>query len=374
MGGIFIKISEDKCKCSYHNLSKYSACLLLLVMVILLAGGCGSKEKAKDSTKESKFVQLTAVNSMSVENRTDLASLLEPSEETMVAFEVGGRVTELFYEEGNKVEAGSQLARLDASEYGIQQAQSDIALNNAQVTYDQALDTYTRIKSLYEAGGASKAEFEKVRDALTMAENGRQLAQRSYALANGKDWLNAPIKGVVLNKLVSVGQLVSPGTAVYRIGQIDELKVLLPVPDYEIKQWKIDDAVNLTLYGESREGRVARINPATNKGTGTVGVEVRIANSLHDWLPGQIVQVSRKQNGEKVAFVPVQSVLNRGEKNPYVYVAVDGQAIKRPVVIGRISGQYLEITSGLTIGEQVVSRGADRLFDGDLIQVGGSGE
>jgi RND family efflux transporter MFP subunit len=364
MGGIFIKISADKCKYFW----------LLLVMVILLASGCGSKEKAKDSTKESKFVQLTTVSSQSVENRTDLASLLEPSEETMAAFEVGGRVTGLFYEEGNKVEAGSQLARLDASEYGIQQAQSDVTLNNAQVTYEQALDTYTRVKSLYEAGGASKADFEQARDALTIAENGRQLAQRSYALANGKDGLNAPIKGVVLNKLVSVGQLVSPGTAVYRIGQIDELKVLLPVPDYEIKQWKIDDAVNLTLYGESREGRVTRINPATNKGTGTVGVEVRIANPLHDWLPGQIAQVSRKQNGEKAAFVPVQSVLNRGEKNPYVYVAVDGKAIKRPVVIGRISGQYLEITSGLNIGEQVVSRGADRLFDGDLIQIGGSGE
>jgi RND family efflux transporter MFP subunit len=374
MGGIFIMISTDKCKGFKHNWIRYCACLLFVLMVMSLIGGCGSKEKAIDSAKESKFVQLAQVSSLSIENRTDLASLLEPSEETLAAFEVGGRVMELFFEEGNPVGVGARLARLDASEYGIQHAQSKVAVDNAQVAYEQALDFYTRVKSLYEAGGASKSDFEKARDGLTMTENERQLAQQSYDLVNGKDWLSAPIKGVVLNKLVSVGQLVSPGTPAYRIGQIDELKILLPVPDYEIKQWKTDDIVTLTLYGESREGKVTKVHPTTNKGTGTVGVEVRIANPQHDWLPGQMVQVSRKLNGEKATFVPVQSVLNRGEKNPYVYVAIDGKAIKRPVVIGRISGQYLEISSGLNLGEQVVSRGADRLFNGDLIQIGGNGE
>ncbi len=339
-----------------------------------LVSGCGSKDTAKSTAQESKFVELVSVSSHSIESRTDLASLLEPGEETLVAFEVGGRVTELLLEEGAQVELGARLGKLDASEYGIQQAQTNVALNNAQVTYEQALEFYTRVKSLYEAGGASKSDFEKARDGLTMAENGRQLAQRSYALINGKDWLSAPIKGVVLNKLVTIGQLVAPGTPAYRIGQIDELKVLLPVPDYEIKQWKNGDPLTLTLYGESREGKVTKVNPTTNKGTGTVGLEVRVANPGHDWLPGQMVQVSRELNGEKGTFVPVQSVLNRGEKTPYVYVAVEGQAVKRPVVIGRISGQYLEIKSGLQIGEQVVSRGADRLFDGDLIQTGGNGE
>jgi RND family efflux transporter MFP subunit len=285
---------------------------------------------------------------------------------------VGGKVLDLLFEEGTQVNAGERMARLDASEYSIQQAQAELALNNARVTYGEASDSYTRIKSLYDSGAVSKSDFEKARDGLAIAENGKQLAERSYALVNGKDYLSAPIRGIVLNKLVSKGQLVNAGTAAYKIGQINELKVMLPVPDREIKQWKIDDKVTLTLYGESRDGKVTKINPATNSGTGTIGVEVRLANPEHDWHPGQLVQVSRKLNGEKAAFVPVQSVLNRGEKNPYVYVAVEGKAVKRPVEIGRISGQFLEISSGLKIGEQVVSRGADRLFDGDLIETGGS--
>jgi len=349
--------------------------LLILLMAGLVLNGCGNKNETEPSTDQVvKQVQLTPVSSLKIENRTDLASLLEAGEETLAAFEVGGRVLDLLYEEGDAVAQGDTLARLDAAEYGVQQAQSQMALNNAQLTYQQALDAFKRAESLYAAGAVSQTDFDNARDGLTLAENGKQLAERSLALANGKDYLNAPINGVIINKLVTKGQLVAAGTPAYRIGQINELKVVLPVPDYEIKQWKIDDTVTLTLYGESREGKVTKINPATNKGTGTIGVEVKLPNPQHSWHPGQLVQVSRKMNGENGMFVPVQSVINRGEKEPYVYVATDGKAVKRSVQIGTISGQYLEIKSGLTIGEQVVSRGADRLFDGDQIEAGGNGE
>jgi RND family efflux transporter MFP subunit len=355
-----------------------SSCLIYLFIVLMssltLSGCTGEKEVQNNTDQVVKQVQLTPVASLKIENRTDLASLLEAGEETLAAFEVGGRVLELLHEEGDEVLLGDRLARLDASDYGVQQAQMEIALNNAYIAYQQALDSFNRVKSLYEAGVVAKSEFDNARDGLSVAENGKQLAERSLALVNGKDWLNAPIKGVVINKLVSTGQQVTAGTPAYRIGQINELKVLLPVPDYELKNWQIDDVLTLTLYGESRQGKVTNIKPATNKGTGTIGVEVKLPNPKHDWHPGQMVQVSKKSNGENGMFVPVPSVINRGEKEPYVYVAVNGKAVKKPVQIGAISGQYLEIASGLTMGEQVVSRGADRLFDGDRIETGGNGE
>jgi len=362
----------------YPNSIKKISSYLIYFMILLMAGfvlsGCSSKEEVSKTDPVVKQVQLTSVSSLKIQNRTDLASLLEAGEETLVAFEVGGRVLELLREEGDAVDQGTPLARLDATEYGMQQAQAQMVLENAQLTYQQALDALKRVETLYAAGAVSKTEFDNARDGLTLAENGKQLAERSFALVNGKDQLTAPISGVVINKLVTKGQLVGAGTPAYRIGQINELKVVLPVPDYEIKQWNIGDAVTLTLYGESREGKVTRVNPATNKGTGTIGVEVKLPNPKNDWHPGQLVQVSRNIDGQNGMFVPVQSVINRGEKDPYVYVAADGKAVKRSVQIGTISGQYLEITSGLTTGEQVVSRGADRLFDGDKIEAGGIAE
>lgn len=348
--------------------------ITFLIIIALALGGCSTKPETKNTNQVVKQVQVTPVSSLKIENRTDLASLLEAGEETLASFEVSGHVLELLREEGDIVNRGDYLAKLDAREYSVQLAQAEMTLHNAQITYQQALDSYTRIESLYAAGAVSKADFENARDRLAVADNAKQMAELSLALVAGKDMLSAPIQGVIINKMVSKGQLVSPGTPAFRIGRIDELRVVLPVPDYEIKRWNIGDQVSLTLCGESREGRVTRINPATNAGTGTIGVEVRLANPKHDWHPGQMAQVSRKLNGETGMFVPVQSVVNRGEKDPYVFVAANGTAVKKSVKIGVISGQYLEIISGLTMGEQVISRGADRLFDGDRIEIGGTGE
>lgn len=347
--------------------------LFILLLVSLTLFGCSSDKTEPAADEVVRQVQLTPVSALNIENRTDLASLLEAGDETLVAFEVSGRVLELWVEEGDQVQPGDSLARLEAAEYQVQMAQAEMALNNAQITYQQALDACSRVEQLFAAGAVSQTDLDNARNGLAMAENGKQTAERSYGLVSGKDLLKAPIKGVVIETLVSTGQLVGPGTPAYRIGQISELKVVLPVPDYEIKQWKINDAVTLSLYGEAREGRVTKINPATNKGTGTIGVEVTVPNPNHDWHPGQVIQVARKNGLDGGMFVPVQSVINRGEKDPYVFVAVEGRAVKKPVKIGKITGAYLEITSGLAMGEQVVSRGADHLFDGDRIEAGENG-
>lgn len=346
---------------------------LILLLVSLTLFGCSTKKADTVAEEVVRQVQLTTVSALNIENRTDLASLLEAGEETTVAFEVSGRVLELWGEEGDQVQPGDSLARLEAAEYQVQMAQAEMALNNARITYQQALDVCTRLEQLFAAGAVSQTDLDNAKNGLAMAENGKQTAERSYGLVSGKDLLKAPIQGVVIQTMVTKGQLVGPGTPAYRIGQISKLKVVLPVPDYEIKQWKLNDAVTLTLYGEAREGKVTKIHPATNKGTGTIGVEVAVPNPHGDWHPGQVIQVSRKNGADGGMYVPVQSVINRGEKDPFVFVAVDGRAVKKPVKIGKITGQYLEITSGLAMGEQVVSRGADHLFDGDRIEAGENG-
>ena len=341
-------------------------------------GGCENEDKDASSKaeQESKYVQVATVSSYSLENRSDLSCLLEPGEETSVAFEVGGRIVAMDYEEGDEVAAGERLAQLDAPEYDLQQAQASQGLNNARLTYQQAKDFYTRAEQLYQSGALAKADYEKARDALTMAENGLQLAEESEVLVNGgaREWLDAPFNGIILSKMASRGQLVAAGTPVYRIGQLNTLKILLPVPDYEIKLWQLGDKVSLSLYDETREASVTRIYPATNQGTGTISVEVTVANPSKDWHPGQLVKISRKLSGGKGIFVPVQSVINRGESKPYVFVVVKNKAVKRPVTIGRIAGQDIEITGGLHLGEKVVSRGAERLFNGDRVVTGGKGE
>ncbi|MGE5405910.1 MAG: efflux RND transporter periplasmic adaptor subunit [Candidatus Saccharibacteria bacterium] len=359
--------------------------VLFLVLVVLLTSlpGCGS-ESANTGIKEEKLVKTAVVASGKAASSSILSGVLAPLEETAVGFEVNGRILALNVKEGDSVAAGQVIGRVDAAEYAVQVAQAKANLDKARVGYQQAKDSFDRVKGLYDSNAVSQSDYEGARDRLTIAERDLSLAQQAYSLvtqgesgsSNNKAILKSPISGTIINKLATTGQLVSAGTPVYKIGQISKLKIILPVPDYEISQWQVGNSVKISLYNKSRDGRVVRIFPSTNQGTGTIGVEVNIENSAHDWFPGQVVSVSRILAERQGIFLPVEAVINRGEKDPYVFVVDNHKATKRTVTIGNLfDNNRLEITSGLKSGEIIVTRGADLLFDGDAVKaVGGNGQ
>ena len=176
--------------------------------------------------------------------------------------------------------------------------------------------------------------------------------------------------GVVLNKLVSNGDYVSPGTPVLTIGDTSQLKVLLPVPDSEIKEWKVGDEVSVTLYDEVKTGKVNIIYPETNDGTGTVSVEVVIPNTNSEWLPGQIVKANRIESDNKGILIPIEAVISNGVK-PYVFKNENGVAVKTEVETGDMVNNKIHIISGLVEGDEVVVSGGTLLLDGDPLKVSG---
>jgi len=361
--------------------SKKVRLLLVLVAVVaavgLVAAAGGQKKRGDTSaeTAEPKLVETITVTPGKAGRHSEFSGVLQAGEESMVSFEVAGRILEMRVSEGDEVKEGEVLARVDAAEYNLQMTQAKAGLDKAQVNYWQAKEDYARMEQLHAAGAISQLDFENAKNRLSVAEADLFQAQQSLALLQDKALLKSPVSGTILNKLSAVGQLVSPGVPVYRIGRLDPLKVVLPVPDKDVAAWRAGDEVILSLYGRTRKGKVARVFPSTNQGTGTVGVEVSVPNTEQDWLPGQVVNATRAAAMKKGLFVPVGAVINRGEEKPYVFLAAAGKAVKTPVTIGELYGDRLEILSGLKPGDQVIVKGADLLFDGDPIeQPGGTGK
>ena len=315
-----------------------------------------------------------------------------------------------------------------------EKAQAKLALDNAQNAVDNAQTNVDRMKALYDAGLISKQEYESAQLSLSNAKTALETAKESYSLilegateaqikqseasvesakankaqANSgvsqadvakeqataskeqaqsvyqqalvskeraeltlsKTKLKAPIGGVVLEKLVSKGSYVSPGNSVLTIGNTSQLKVLLPVPDNDIKEWTIGDQVNVTLYDEVQTGIVTTIYPETNAGTGTVSVEVVIPNEKTKWLPGQIVKANRIKNDNTGILVPIEAVINNGIYS-YVFKHVNGAAVKTKVETGDMINNKIHITKGLKEGDQVVISGGTLLLDGDPLKISG---
>ncbi|NNV01211.1 efflux RND transporter periplasmic adaptor subunit [Brevibacillus sp. MCWH] len=399
--------------------------MIALIVGLLFTTACSGQEQANDPA-EVKKVEITAVKKEQATQVSELSGTLQPLEEALVSFEVGGRVVELAKEEGDNVTAGELLARLDSSDYSLQVAsaaaavqqtaanlekvnngardqevtQARLQVEKATIAYRKAQDDFKRIERLYQEKAISQNEYENAKNYLAVAEKDLQNAQQAYSLVTqgaraedreltrasynqavvskelaastlAKTQLRAPISGTVIAKLSSTGSLVSVGTPVYRVGNIDTLKVVLPVPDREIFAWKEGEIVAMELYGQTRNGKVVKIYPATNQGTGTIGVEVHIGNPRHDWFAGQVVKARKTIQGKEGIYVPVEAVISRGQGDAHVFLNVGGKAVKTAVSIGEINGNRLEIVSGLKEGDKLIVKGVDRLFDGDPIEAAG---
>ncbi|NPV89975.1 MAG: efflux RND transporter periplasmic adaptor subunit [Firmicutes bacterium] len=340
-----------------------------LLGLVLIAVAVSRPGKDDTPAEEARPVTTVTVGLEKLNSFAELSGTLSPIEEASVSFEVAGRISEMYRQEGDQVKSGEALAEMNATEYSLQLAQAKNGLEKAQVGYQKAKDDFARMDQMYKSGILSPSDFESARDRLTVAERDLALAEQSYSLVSeGKNRLKAPISGTVIAKLASVGQLASSNAPVYRIGKIDQLKVLLPVPDSEIAGWKLGDSVTLLLYNQTREGTVTRVMPTTSQGTGAIGAEVTVDNAERDWFAGQVVRARRITDTREGIFLPVEAVLNHGGEKPYVFLGVEDRAVKTPVTIGRLMGNKLEILDGVALGDQVIVKGSNQVFNGSLIK------
>ncbi|WP_289141779.1 efflux RND transporter periplasmic adaptor subunit [uncultured Brevibacillus sp.] len=398
---------------------------VIALVAVMLLSACGPAPKEAEVEQAiGKRVAVIQVKEDSPVQVSKWSGVLKPSEETQAAFETNGRIVALAVEEGDYVTQGSLLASVDNRDLSLQAAsaaasvqqaqaqlaqvnngareeeliQSQNALEKSKVNLEKAKADLQRSEELFRQGALSQNDLETVQNRMALAQKDWENAEQAYALVkNGprqevrqqtagvyqqavvgqqraalsqsKAQLTAPISGVVLEKMTAVGQLASTGSAVYRIGNVDALLVEFSVPDREIGLWRKGDQVKISLYKQERVGMVKRVLPAVSQQSGTVPVEVVIPNPQRDWLVGQVVSASMERFVAKGIFVPVEAVLSKGEKQPYVFVAKDKKAVKTPVTLGIMANNQLQIQSGLSVGNLVITKGVDQLFDGDDLDV-----
>ncbi|MHB8073363.1 efflux RND transporter periplasmic adaptor subunit [Desulfosporosinus fructosivorans] len=395
---------------------------LCLIMILTLTA-CKQPSSQLEEIKEVAAIEVKQEKEIEV---SESSGTLQVVEETTSSFEIPGRIKSIKVAEGTKVNLGDVLAELDSEDYQLQVNMADSnlkraaaaldlismgareqeivisksKLDQATAVYQKALTDSKRWEELYKSGGIALTEYESIKTQLTIAEKDMTSAQQAYSmttegarkedrdqvsagyaaavaskdqatLALSKTQLKSAISGTVIAKYITASQLINVGTPVFKIGNIESLKVVLSVPDYEISNWQIGDKVTATLYGNSKEGIVTKKSPSINEGTATIGVEVTIDNQQNDWLPGQVITCSHAIDGKDAIYIPVASVVKTGNENPYIFIVDNDTAVKRFVTLGKIQNDKLEISSGLEPGDKVVIKGAERLFDNDKIKIVG---
>ncbi|MBS4960949.1 MAG: efflux RND transporter periplasmic adaptor subunit [Clostridiales bacterium] len=253
----------------------------------------------------------------------------------------------------------------------ISQTQMDAytdALNRAKISYDSAQQSYDLLVSQMTVENKQKAQAALEVAQSSVASIQAQLDTYNQALKDAT--VTAPISGYVTACNVKKGEMLSTASIPFTLVDTSSMTINVSVSDTIINSIKKDDEVSVTItsLGKDMKGTVETVNPAANSG-GTYDVKVRIENANGELKAGMFGQVNfTKDKKDAAIVVPVDAVLTK-QGETYVFINENGVAKKAIVEQGISDGTNVEITSGVTSGDEVIIKGQNFIEDGDKITV-----
>jgi membrane fusion protein, multidrug efflux system len=281
---------------------------------------------------------------------------LRPDESVMIRPEIAGRVAQLHFREGQRVEAGALLVSLDDSITRAELAQAQANLNLAEKNFQRAQMLFKR--------GASNAQ------ALDEANAEQQASRANLALSQArldKTRILAPYDGVLGLRAVSPGDYLSEGQDIVNLEVLDPLKVDFRIPQKAVSQIRLKQVIEISLDaypGERFTGEIFAINPRLDEAGRSQAIRAHISNSEGRLSPGQFVRVSViLAERPNALLIPEEAIMPVGDKR-LVNLVVEGKVELREVKLGKRLDGKVEVVEGLQGDETLISAGWQKVRAG----------
>ncbi|HYN38206.1 MAG TPA: efflux RND transporter periplasmic adaptor subunit [Rhodospirillales bacterium] len=337
---------------------------------------------ASDRTARPVPVRTAVVEPRAMPVRVDVIGTVEPLATVAVKSRIDGLIVDVGFAEGNFVEAGHVLFRLDDRAARAQLAQAEANLAREQAQLADAERILARNVALAERGFAAKATLDTARaaqEALKASTAGNEAQIRNLRTLLDYTVVRAPIAGRTGEQAFKLGSNVKANdSALVTINQTRPIAVSFAVPQTELAAIRAAQAkqplpVTVRVRGSrpvTAEGTLSFIDNAVNQATGTITLKATLANADEALWPGQFVDVSvLVATVANVAAVPKSSVLI-GQNGAYVFVVrADRTVDPRPVAVERTLYDTTYISSGLAAGERVVTDNQLRLAPGSAVTI-----
>jgi membrane fusion protein (multidrug efflux system) len=345
------------------------ACLVGILALSGCKGGPqGGDAEAKEKDKKGEGANKpdpVPVEAVAVGRRAIAASYsgtapLEARGESQVVAKTSGVALNVMAEVGQPVRAGQVLVRLDSARAALQAAQSEAQLRKLEANYK-------RSQQLFAQQLVSASDLDQLRYDLENIRAVNRLAKLELSYAN----VTAPISGVIAERSIKTGNFVQLNTPIFRIVDNSRLEAVLNVPERELATLKAGLPVQLqvdALPGRPFEGRVDRIAPVIDSGSGTFRV-VCAFDSGGLLQPGMFGRIKIDYDQRADAPVIPRAALLDGESNTAVFVVRNGKAVRTEIKTGYLDGEWVEVRGGLNANDRVVTAGKVALRDGTEVQV-----
>jgi RND family efflux transporter MFP subunit len=346
----------------------------VLLCALLFAAGCAAEPGDAGAATGTKLtpvsVTTAAVTAERASPPVNLTGVTEPVRRATPAARVMARVLAAGFREGERVRGGQALIRLDTKDLQARRRQAQAALATAATSLEVATLNLSRMSRLHESGTVSKPQMEGAQVAQSQASAAREAARSaideidvnlSYSVSV------APFPGVIVRKLVEVGNMVAPGQPLYVIEDDSRLRVVAPVGTDLAAGLEPGGVLTVRIQGECVQGTIEGIVSSGDAQAPGQRVQLLVDNRGARYRAGTLAAVEVPQ-GKAVAMgvvVPRAALIERGALTGVYVVARDRTAALRWLVVGEDRGDAVRVISGLHEGDRVILRpGGTGVADG----------
>ena len=336
----------------------------LALSSIVTLPGCGIGEASVSDSAEVRAATPVPVE-VTVPVRADIyatyhaTTTIASDADAPVLARVPGEVVQIIAEEGDQVEKGQVLARLDGDRLRLE-------MLAAKADLEKVRKEYARYSDLAKRGLVSVAMFDGLKYDVAALQATYELKKLNYDYSE----IRAPIDGVVSSRDIKLGQNIDANSVAFRITDASELIAYLQIPQAELAKFSAGHSAYLrvdAMPGDSFDATIVRISPTIDVRNGTFRATAFVNNDDGYLVPGMFARFTIEyEKHEDALVIPLDAIVEEDDEMA-VYIVADGEVARRTVTTGIMTDGQVEILDGLAEDEEIVVVGLSGLRDGSKV-------
>ena len=354
-------------KLNVQNLKKRPKVLIAVALVVICSIGAYAYYEHTASASKAGAVETAEVTRMNIKSSISATGVISPVNSVEVSPKITARISTVAVKENDRVEKGQVVATLDGKDYAAKKDQAQYKLTNAQLKYERA-------KALYEAGAGSKQDLDNAQFEYDTAASSLSEAESDVA----ETVITAPMSGVVVGEpktpVTMAVQGNSSPTVIMRIADTGTKQIIAKVDETDIGKIKVGQDATFTVDSYTNKTFTAHVSKisqtdttyswdTTNTTSSSAAssasviyyyVTLNVDDPNDDLRLGMTARVDISTSQKENALVVPIAALKTNNSGSYVVVVHDDGSTENVMVqTGIYSDDYVEITSGLSVGDKV---------------------
>jgi RND family efflux transporter MFP subunit len=335
-----------------------------VVLSILIIQSCGEKAQENSSADKTEYTDTVSVEAEKVQSREltfvkTFSGTLEGEEQANIISKIPERIMEIRVKVDEYVTAGTVIFELDKGGASSQFYQAQAVFLNAQKDLD-------RMNNLFSEGAVS-------RQALDQTQTGFDVAKANFDAARSTVEITSPLSGIVTAINVNIGDLANPQMPMATVANIGRMKAKFNVGESDVPGFYVGQPAE--IYSEMKPdviqaGKIFQLSKSANIQSRTFEMQAMFSNTHDRWFkPGMFCRVKVNMKIKKDALaIPLSSIV-KGNNIDGVYLINEDKAYFKPITLGMTDGKFVEVTSGIKVGDKIVTLGMSNLKNGTVVIV-----